>query len=147
MEIAFILIASLIILFFLYFKRKTIITLARGDDIKMVLVVRADLNMGKGKIAAQCCHACIGLYKRQMLRDKESIEVWESSFGKKIVVKCDNEKEMFEIAESAENNGFGTYIVCDAGLTQVSPNSNTVLAIGPASDKQLKSITGYLKLL
>lgn len=26
---------------------------------KMVLVVRTDLKMGKGKIASQCCHAAI----------------------------------------------------------------------------------------
>ena len=30
---------------------------------KMVFVVRNDLNMGKGKIAAQCCHAAVGLYR------------------------------------------------------------------------------------
>jgi len=27
------------------------------EPLKMVLVVRMDLKMGKGKIAAQCCHA------------------------------------------------------------------------------------------
>ncbi len=30
----------------------------------MVLVVRTDLGMGKGKIAAQCGHATLGAYKK-----------------------------------------------------------------------------------
>ncbi|MCD7465769.1 hypothetical protein HAX54_001878, partial [Datura stramonium] len=34
------------------------------EDFKMVLVVRNDLKMGKGKIAAQCSHATLGLYKK-----------------------------------------------------------------------------------
>ena len=32
-------------------------------EIKMVLVVREDLKMGKGKIGAQCGHATLGAYK------------------------------------------------------------------------------------
>uniref|UniRef100_A0A0A9DCY0 peptidyl-tRNA hydrolase n=1 Tax=Arundo donax TaxID=35708 RepID=A0A0A9DCY0_ARUDO len=34
------------------------------EDFKMVLVVRNDLKMGKGKIAAQCSHATLGLFKK-----------------------------------------------------------------------------------
>ncbi len=30
----------------------------------MVLVVRSDLKMGKGKIGAQCGHAVLGAYKK-----------------------------------------------------------------------------------
>ena len=32
--------------------------------MKQVMVVRTDIKMGKGKIAAQCCHAAIGAYKQ-----------------------------------------------------------------------------------
>ena len=31
------------------------------DEFKMVLVVRNDLKMGKGKAAAQCSHATLGI--------------------------------------------------------------------------------------
>ena len=33
------------------------------EEMKMVLVVRQDLKMGKGKAAAQCCHATLAAYK------------------------------------------------------------------------------------
>ena len=36
----------------------------RDEIMKQVMVVRTDLKMGKGKIAAQCCHACLGAYKK-----------------------------------------------------------------------------------
>ena len=34
------------------------------EDVKMVLVVRTDLEMTKGKAAAQCCHACLAAYRQ-----------------------------------------------------------------------------------
>lgn len=35
-----------------------------SEEHKMVLVVRSDLGMGKGKVAAQCGHATLACYKR-----------------------------------------------------------------------------------
>ena len=32
-------------------------------EVRMTLVVRQDLKMGKGKAAAQCSHATLALYK------------------------------------------------------------------------------------
>lgn len=43
------------------------------DDFKMVLVVRNDLKMGKGKIAAQCSHATLGLYKKVLYRAPKAL--------------------------------------------------------------------------
>ena len=35
-----------------------------GGEVRMTLVVRQDLKMGKGKAAAQCLHATLALYKK-----------------------------------------------------------------------------------
>ena len=39
---------------------------ATTGEMKMVLVVRSDLKMGKGKIGAQCGHAVLGAYKKMV---------------------------------------------------------------------------------
>jgi hypothetical protein len=36
----------------------------QNEPLKLVMIVRTDLKMGKGKIAAQCCHAAVGAYRR-----------------------------------------------------------------------------------
>lgn len=47
----------------------------------------------------------------------------------------------------ARRQGLATYLVQDAGRTQVEPGSRTVLAIGPAPKSQIDLVTGDLKLL
>lgn len=44
---------------------------------KMVLVVNMDLNMGKGKIAAQCGHAVLGAYKIATKSCPSAVKYWE----------------------------------------------------------------------
>lgn len=129
------------------FKNKNTPEQTFGTDLKMVMVVRSDLKMGHGKIAAQCCHACLGLYKSQLKKDIPRLKAWENSNYKKVVLKCANEEEMINIADKARSQNLDYYIVRDAGLTQIAPGSKTVLSVGPASEKELKDVTGYLKLL
>ncbi|OMJ78934.1 hypothetical protein SteCoe_21155 [Stentor coeruleus] len=118
-----------------------------SSDLKMVMVVRHDLKMGTGKIAAQCCHACLGLYKSLITKDLPRLQAWENSCYRKIVLKCPSEEEMLKIAEAADKKNLDYYIVRDAGLTQIAPGSKTVLSIGPASEDELKDVTSHLKLL
>lgn len=40
-------------------------------DYKMVFLVRMDLEMGKGKVAAQCCHAVLAAYHDALDRSKQ----------------------------------------------------------------------------
>ncbi|XP_011007177.1 PREDICTED: peptidyl-tRNA hydrolase 2, mitochondrial-like isoform X2 [Populus euphratica] len=79
------------------------------DDFKMVLVVRNDLKMGKGKIAAQCR--------------------WEMCAQPKVVVKIESEEDMLVLQDRAKSLNLPTHITIDAGRTQIAPNSRTVMAI------------------
>ena len=54
--------------------------------------------MGKGKIAAQCCHATLGAYKLAQKRCKSALRVWEMLGQAKIAVKVNKEEEMYVIA-------------------------------------------------
>jgi PTH2 family peptidyl-tRNA hydrolase len=59
----------------------------------MVLVVRNDLKMGKGKAAAQCSHATLGCYKKA-LKSPRLLSYWEDNGQPKVVLKCEEEKEL-----------------------------------------------------
>ena len=64
------------------------------DQYKMVIIVREDLNMSKGKIAAQVGHAVLGAYKESLRRNPAIVNGWENYSGQaKIVVACKSEKE------------------------------------------------------
>ncbi|XP_028096219.1 peptidyl-tRNA hydrolase 2, mitochondrial-like [Camellia sinensis] len=112
-----------------------------------VLVVRQDLKMGAGKIASQCAHAATGMYSELMQSQRALLRQWELCGQPKIVVTCKNQQEMNKLKEAAENIGLPTFVVADAGRTQVSAGSKTVLAIGPGSKASVDSITRKLRLL
>ncbi|KAJ0405459.1 hypothetical protein ATCC90586_002774 [Pythium insidiosum] len=114
---------------------------------KMVLCVRTDLKMGKGKIAAQCCHATLGAYKRAVKRTPNAVKAWEMLGQAKVCLKVDSEEEMLRLAEAATACGLINYIVVDAGRTQIAPDSKTVLGIGPAPIDAIDEVTGHLKLM
>ncbi|PON77537.1 Peptidyl-tRNA hydrolase, PTH [Parasponia andersonii] len=116
------------------------------DDFKMILVVRNDLKMGKGKIAAQCSHATLGLYKKLLHRAPKALNRWEMCAQPKVVVKIESEEDMLVLQERAKSLKLPTHITIDAGRTQIAPNSRTVMAIlGPV--EVVDDVTGGLKLL
>uniref|UniRef100_A0A182QSL9 peptidyl-tRNA hydrolase n=1 Tax=Anopheles farauti TaxID=69004 RepID=A0A182QSL9_9DIPT len=118
-----------------------------GDEYKMVLVVRNDLKMGKGKIAAQCGHAAVGAFETGVQKTPALIKKWRNSGQAKIAVKVESEAVMMEIYQTARANKLNCCLIRDAGRTQIEPNTKTVLAIGPAPVAALDSVTGQLKLL
>lgn len=109
---------------------------------KQVIVVRSDLKMGKGKIAAQAGHAAI-LASEKSPHKKQ----WMMEGQKKSVVKVDSEKELIAILQKAKDYGLPTALVEDAGHTQIEPGTRTCVGIGPALEADIDKITGELKLL
>ncbi|KAL9249902.1 putative peptidyl-tRNA hydrolase 2 [Drosera capensis] len=73
------------------------------EDFKMVLVVRNDLKMGKGKIAAQCSHATLGLYKKLVNRAPKALNRWNMCGQVKVVLKTETEDDMLVLQEKAES--------------------------------------------
>eukprot|EP01108_Squamamoeba_japonica_P006298 TRINITY_DN5070_c0_g1_i1.p2 TRINITY_DN5070_c0_g1~~TRINITY_DN5070_c0_g1_i1.p2 ORF type:complete len:194 (+),score=85.49 TRINITY_DN5070_c0_g1_i1:43-582(+) len=114
---------------------------------KMVLVVRTDLKMGKGKMCAQCGHATLGAYQRAQRHTPGAVRSW-SRFGQaKIAVKVQSEDALLAVQVAAADAGLVHYVVQDAGRTQIEAGSLTVLAIGPAPIAAVDAITRHLKLL
>ncbi len=112
--------------------------------MKQAIVIRTDLGMGKGKIAAQASHASLASYLKS---DSYSRKAWVLHGMKKIVVKVSDEKELAKMFAKAKAMKLPCSIISDAGLTQVSSGDRTAVGIGPASDEAIDKITGNLKLL
>mmetsp|Transcript_17383 Transcript_17383/g.29377 ORF Transcript_17383/g.29377 Transcript_17383/m.29377 type:complete len:213 (+) Transcript_17383:78-716(+) len=118
-----------------------------NGPFKMVLCVNNELKMGKGKIAAQCGHATLGAYKIAMKHCPTALKNWEFLGQAKIATKVDKEQDIYELMDRARAAGLVSYLVADAGHTQIAPGSKTVLAIGPAPVAELDKLTSHLKLL
>ena len=78
---------------------------------------------------------------------KEALRLWDRNGAMKIAVRVQDEDELLLLEAQARSLSLPAYLVVDAGHTQIAPNTNTVLAIGPAPHSVLDAITGQLKLL
>ena len=116
----------------------------------MVIVIRKDLNMRKGKMCAQAAHAC--QYAILDVIWSRSIpggvwEQWEKNNWTKVVVSVDSEKELLEIHKKAKEMGLTSVLVTDIGKTEFKEPTNTAVAIGPGDAEAIDKITGKLSLL
>ncbi len=115
-----------------------------SDKVKQVIVVRADLKMGKGKLAAQAAHASVEAF----LKAEESArEAWLKEGQKKVVLKVKSEKELLELYDRARKAHLSPVLIRDAGRTQLKKGTITCLGVGPDIEEKLNSIFGGLKLL
>jgi len=119
-----------------------------NEEVKLVLAVRTDLGMGKGKIAVQASHATLACYK-YLLNHAPSVPLlkrWEYGGQPKIAVQVKNEDELLVLQAQAMSLGLCARIIRDAGRTQIAAGSTTVLGVlGPKS--VVDQVTGLLKLL
>lgn len=113
----------------------------------MVLVVRNDLKMNKGKIAAQCGHATLACFKSSARRQPEVLRVWEQHGQAKVALKCSDDDDITALLSEARAAGLVAQPIRDAGRTQVAAGTRTVMAIGPGPKTLIDRITGHLKLL
>lgn len=103
---------------------------------RMYIFVNSDLNMGKGKIAAQVGHV-VEMLTHDILRGHyekrgspeiyKNYMLWKSSGARKIVLKADS-KNMEELS-----NIPSAHKVFDAGLTQIPSGSLTVVGFFPCN--------------
>jgi peptidyl-tRNA hydrolase, PTH2 family len=113
--------------------------------VKLVLVVRTDLGMGKGKIAAQVAHAAVSAAVRNYARP--AFGDWLREGQPKIVLKVRDGDELWDVCEAARTARLPVEVVYDAGRTQVAAGTATCCAIGPAPTEAVDRIVGTLSLL
>jgi peptidyl-tRNA hydrolase, PTH2 family len=113
--------------------------------VKLAVVVRADLDMGRGKIAAQVAHAAVEAVLANLGTD--DLAGWLRDGQPKVVLKVASAGELAEVIRAAEAAGLPIELVQDAGRTQVAPGTLTCCAVGPAESQRIDAITGGLSLL
>lgn len=116
-------------------------------NFKQVMVVRKDLGMGTGKIAAQVAHAAVMGAERTRTYKREWFDSWFESGQAKVVVKVQSMEELIEVRRRAESLKLPVVQVQDSGLTQIPPGTTTCIGIGPAPVDLVDKVTRDLKLL
>lgn len=117
-------------------------------NIKQVIVIRKDLNMRKGKMAAQAAHASMKVFFDAMwpnydesqykieqtslsscivimppliswtLSNREYFQNWIEGSFKKICVSVDSEKDLNKLYKKAKKKGIHCAEIIDCGLTE-----------------------------
>lgn len=138
------------------------------DKPKQMIVMRRDLKMRKGKIAAQAGHACVtavlvALAREQRLEQVQADESgvtlaasvqsttplseWFSRGVAKVCVYVDSEEALLEIDRKAKEAGILSALICDNGITEFHGQPTyTCLAFEPALPEKVDPITGALPL-
>jgi PTH2 family peptidyl-tRNA hydrolase len=116
-------------------------------EFKQVIVVRRDLGMGTGKIAAQVAHAAVLGAENAKHKKPEWFEEWYSTGQAKVVVKVKSLDELGQVLKRVEQLHLPVVEVHDSGLTQIPPGTPTCIGIGPAPADRIDKATSDLKLL
>ena len=114
---------------------------------KAVCLVRRDLNMGAGKVAAQVAHAVLGVYRIAQEHCPAALQTWVGCGETIIVLGVDGREEMRALLAEAEQRGLCNHLIADAGRTEVAAGTETVGCIGPAPVHSVDAVTGHLGLL
>ncbi len=142
----------------------------RGYKAKQMIVVRRDLKMRKGKIAAQAGHACVEatlmalaaegrldevrmtpdqswVYLDDEGTEQTALSDWFDAGVAKVCVYVDSEEELLDIAREGLERGFLVALIRDAGFTEFHGEPTyTCLAFEPLRGDQIDPITGDLPL-
>ena len=137
---------------------------------KQMIVMRRDLKMRKGKIAAQAGHACVEavlmalakegrldqvrvndagtwVYLDDDATETTALSDWFDAGVAKVCVYVDSEEELLDLAARGHELGFVCALVRDAGLTEFHGESTfTCLAFEPLRASQIDPLTGDLPL-
>ncbi len=124
--------------------------------IKQVIVLRTDLNMRKGKMAAQAAHASMKVILDHGFLEGGAFTVtlwpdawlWLRGDFTKVVVGVESNEALIALHTQAIKANIPCALVTDAGKTEFhGVPTNTALAVGPYEATAIDAITGHLKLL
>jgi PTH2 family peptidyl-tRNA hydrolase len=130
------------------------------DEVTMYIIVRADLKMSKGKIAAQAGHA-VQLAIRATERaardavrlerldcdDDLRLKAWEGGSYAKVVLRVDSAEALESLERHLDAGRVVFARVVDEGRTEIPAGTVTALGIQPMPRSRMTSLVGHLRLL
>jgi PTH2 family peptidyl-tRNA hydrolase len=130
---------------------------AEARQVKQYLVIRKDLELSAGKIAAQCAHAALKVfldkfqdddipYKYTVLLTEEE-GLWMDGLFTKIVKYVKSEADLLKVYEKAKAAGLNVSLIKDMALTELKEPAYTAVAIGPNYVDKIEPIVKRLQNL
>jgi len=115
-------------------------------EYKLVVVIRDDLKMSPGKLAAQVAHAAVTCALESKAKKAKWFSEWYREGQRKVVLRVRDADELMALKGTAARAGLSVALITDAGLTELPPNTTTCLGIGPGPENLIDPITGSLPL-
>jgi len=133
--------------------------------VKQYIIVRTDLPMNVGKVAAQASHACMKVFfdkfehtqiiqkngedpvEAMVFIPTEEEKQWINGKFTKITKKVKNESQLLKVYEQAREAGLSVSIIKDAGLYGLEGENYTCIAVGPNYVDDCEPVVGKLRLL
>lgn len=120
--------------------------------LRLYAVVRGDLEMPPGKMAAQSGHAFLEAYLKSARENNESAQAYAADPpGTKVVLCASSLEHIKEIERRANILGITTSLITDSGHV-LPPHFDggpvvTALGFGPATREEVRRITKGLALV
>lgn len=121
--------------------------MSRPDEITMVIITRKDLQLSKGKLAAQVGHAVMECVLKADKTTPKILDQYRRNGGRKVVLFAKDENEIKRLYGAIAADGITCHLVKDAGHTEIPPGTVTVLGVGPANRSHIDRFTSMLQLV
>lgn len=112
--------------------------------MKQAIVIRIDLGMSVGKLAAQACHASVAA---TFAAPRDDVSRWLEEGQTKVVLQAASVDVLLNLKQKCSALDLDHALISDAGRTELAEGALTAIGIGPADDKSVDKVTGALPLL
>jgi len=137
----------------------------KNEEVKQYIIVRTDLNLSAGKLAAQSAHACLKVFFDKFEHTQiclksgadlvyglvyipsEAEMQWIKGKFTKITKKVKNENQLIKVYEQAKEAGLNASLIKDSGLYGLEGENYTAVAVGPNYVEDCEPVVGKLQLL